>query len=133
MEQLVIMSCNLFDLTGKTALITGGAGFLGIKHAEAVLEAGGCVLLADIDHEKCSLVAEQLNSQNYKGSVTPLQFDVTKKQEIEEALNDHDTIDILINNADKDPKPHKNSKSMGSGFENLMLETFLSGIETSLI
>ena len=44
---------NLFNLTNKTALITGGAGFLGEKHAEAILEAGGNVLLADIDYEKC--------------------------------------------------------------------------------
>ena len=38
---------NLFDLTGKTALITGGGGLLGPKHAEAIVEYGGKVILAD--------------------------------------------------------------------------------------
>jgi len=127
------MSCNLFDLTGKKVLITGGGGFLGEKHAEAVLEAGGDVLLADINMDSCSRVSEKLNSKNYPGTVFPLQFDVTDRQQIVDALEQHQTIDVLINNADKDPKPHKNSKSMGSSFETLQLQTFMSGIETSLI
>ena len=36
---------NLFDLSGKTALITGGGGLLGPKHAEAIVEYGGKVIL----------------------------------------------------------------------------------------
>ena len=39
---------DMFDLKGKTALITGGCGLLGVKHAEAILEFGGEVILADI-------------------------------------------------------------------------------------
>ena len=73
-------------LTGKKVLITGGAGFLGEKHAEAVLEVGGDVLLADIDMSNCIDVAKRLNSKDYTGSVTPLQFDVTDKEQISNAL-----------------------------------------------
>lgn len=127
------MSCNLFDLTGKTVLITGGGGFLGEKHAEAALEAGADVLLADINLENCKIVANRLKNNNYAGQVIPLQFDVKEKDQIISALKDYDKIDVLINNADKDPKPHKNSKTMGSSFESLQLQTFMSGIETSLI
>ena len=38
----------MFDLTNRTALITGGCGLLGVKHAEAILEFGGEVILTDI-------------------------------------------------------------------------------------
>ena len=38
---------NPFDLTGKTALITGAGGLLGPKHAEALLDFGANVILTD--------------------------------------------------------------------------------------
>ena len=38
-----------FDITGRVALITGGAGLLGIKHASALLEIGATVFLTDIN------------------------------------------------------------------------------------
>ena len=47
---------NLFDLTGKTALITGAGGLLGPKHAEALLEYGANVVLTDWHEEKVEKV-----------------------------------------------------------------------------
>ena len=38
-----------FDLTGRTALITGSAGLLGLEHASALLESGATVVLTDIN------------------------------------------------------------------------------------
>ena len=38
----------MFDLKDKTALITGGCGLLGVKHAEAILEFFGKVILSDV-------------------------------------------------------------------------------------
>ena len=38
-----------FDITGRVALITGGAGLLGIKHAAALLDIGATVFLTDIN------------------------------------------------------------------------------------
>ena len=40
-----------FDLTGKVAVITGGAGLLGEKHAEVIAEFGGIPVLLDIDEK----------------------------------------------------------------------------------
>ena len=37
-----------FNLSGKTALITGAAGLLGVEHASALLESGAMVVLTDI-------------------------------------------------------------------------------------
>ena len=124
---------NLFDLSNKTAFITGGGGFLGEKHAEAILEAGGNVILADINYNSANDIANKLSSKKYIGNIRAVELDVTDTQQIEDVFSQFVNIDILINNADKDPKPHKNSNTMGSGFEDLPLETFLSGINTSLI
>ena len=43
----------MFDLSGKVVVITGGAGFLGKKHAEAIAEFKGIPIILDIDEDKC--------------------------------------------------------------------------------
>lgn len=99
---------NLFDLTGKTALITGGAGLLGVKHAEAILEYGGNVILTDINSTAAIVKADELRKKKYgPGKVFGIYMDVTKKETIEQAISSFDTIDILINNAANDPKVTK--------------------------
>ena len=40
---------SIFDLTGRVALVTGGAGGIGSATAERLLSEGACVLLADVD------------------------------------------------------------------------------------
>jgi len=39
---------NLFDLTGRVAVITGGAGFMGPKHAEVIAKYGGIPVIVDL-------------------------------------------------------------------------------------
>ena len=50
-----------FNLYGKTALITGGGGLLGVQHAIALLEVGATVVLTDIDVEKLNQAKEVIN------------------------------------------------------------------------
>ena len=52
---------DMFDLTGKTALITGAGGLLGPKHAEAIIEFGGNVILTDHHLDRVKAKAKQLN------------------------------------------------------------------------
>ena len=42
------MNLENYSLTGKTALITGGAGMLGVQHAAVILEVGGNVVITDL-------------------------------------------------------------------------------------
>lgn len=98
---------NLFDLTGKTALITGAAGLLGPKHAEAIIEQNGNVIISDRDFEKAKEVAALLNEKYKCMKALPAYMDVTDKASIDTVMNAHQRIDILINNAAKDPKVTK--------------------------
>ena len=45
---------NLFDLSNRIAVITGGGGLLGTEHAIALGSYGARIILADIDLEKCA-------------------------------------------------------------------------------
>ena len=96
---------NLFDLENKTALITGGCGFLGVKHARAILEFGGEVILADI-HSKESRtdLVNRLRDEYNTDKITSVHMDVRDKWTIERAIKNYNKIDILINNAAIDPK-----------------------------
>jgi len=56
---------KLFDLTGRIAVITGGAGLLGQKHAEAIASQGGIPILIDLSEAepetKARKIAEKFN------------------------------------------------------------------------
>ena len=115
---------NLFDLTGKTALITGAGGLLGPKHAEALLEYGANVVLTDWHEEKVEKVSADLNNKYGKGRPSFYCMDVTNKEMVQGVADKLERVDILINNAAKDPKPKKgDSLSPISRFE-VMSETF---------
>ena len=66
------MTNTIFDLTGKTALITGAGGLLGPKHAEAILEFGGKVLLTDWHLDRVEAKCNELKSK--LGTLTPEQL-----------------------------------------------------------
>ena len=88
-------------------LVTGGAGFLGVKHAEALAEMGGVPVLIDVDGQKANARAAEI-SQAFGVPALGLVADVTQPREIADALSEIlrvlDRVDILINNAANDPK-----------------------------
>lgn len=97
-----------FDLTGKTALITGGAGLLGIQHATALLESGATVVLTDITASGL-LKARELLIRNIKPErILTHVMDVSRLDSVrtvDEKLKVARTrIDVLVNNAAIDPK-----------------------------
>lgn len=98
---------DLFDLSNKTAIITGGAGLLGQKHAESLMEFGANCVIVDINFERAQQIAKYL-SDKYKGRAIALNNDITNKNEVEhilkKSLSEFNTVDILINNAANNPK-----------------------------
>jgi NAD(P)-dependent dehydrogenase (short-subunit alcohol dehydrogenase family) len=124
---------NYFDLTGKVAFITGGAGMLGKKHAEAIIEFGGTAVIADFNLSEAEKVSLQLNEKYGSGSSSAVFVDVNCKTAIEKAMLRFDKIDILINNAAKDPKVKNNDGlTPETRFETMTKEYWLDGINTIL-
>lgn len=92
----------LFDLTGRTALVTGGAKGLGLAMARALAEHGAPLVLADIDDENGRRAAEQLAADTGV-AVSYRHLDVTDQEMVEQVVGEVDAetggIEILLNNA----------------------------------
>lgn len=100
-----------FDLTGKTALITGAAGLLGLEHAGALAELGARVILTDLDPDQLSRSAADL-SRKHPGQITTAEMDVTNSAAISQLTDQCGPIDILVNNAAIDPKFEKSADAV---------------------
>jgi len=126
----------MFDLTGRTVLITGGCGQLGQQHAEAILEFGGEVILADIvSEEEQEKVVTHLK-QKYddpicKPEISSVYMDVTDKVSIQTAVDKYVKIDVLINNAGIDPKV-EDGLDWKNKFEHLELDLWNEMLNVTL-
>lgn len=95
---------ELQSLKGKTAVITGGAGYLGTAISETLAELGANLVLASRDLAKCKTKCEEI-MQFADGSVQaiPLELDLLKKESVAgffSRVHEHlNSIDILVNNA----------------------------------
>ena len=90
---------DLFSLTNKVAVVTGGGGVLGGAMAEGLAGAGASVAIADIFLDKAETVAQNIVKAG--GQSKAYSMDVFKKETIEACctriLTDFGRIDILIN------------------------------------
>ena len=78
----LVMSHPAFDLSGKVAIITGGAGLLGEQHARAIAAARGIPVLVDIAAVRVAEKASRL-SEELRWSVPSFAADVTKPNDVE--------------------------------------------------
>ena len=95
-----------FDLTGKTALITGAAGLLGQQHAGALLDSGATVVLTDISPKALEAAHAALSTPSTDSRILSMVMDVSRHESIAGVatkLADR-RVDILVNNAAIDPK-----------------------------
>ena len=92
---------ELFDLTGQTALITGGSGHLGFAMATALAEAGASVIVGSRDSERAQQTAARLpasaNGSHFGVAIDQLD-ESSLNRGFDAALEHASTIDILINN-----------------------------------
>ena len=114
-----------FDLKNKVAVITGGAGLLGEKHAEAIAEFGGIPILLDIDQKAGDKIAQRI-SDEYQVDCEFQFCDINNESQISNSrdllLNKFGHIDILINNAAIDPKVEGKSEKNLSRLENFSID-----------
>ena len=92
---------NLFDLTDKVAIITGGGTGLGEACAKALADAGASVVLSGRRLELLDKVTSEINSSG--GQAISIKTDVTHKNEVDsmvtKTLQKYGKIDILVNNS----------------------------------
>ncbi|MDB2389764.1 SDR family oxidoreductase [Alphaproteobacteria bacterium] len=96
-----------FNISGRCAVITGGAGLLGTAHAKALLNIGATIVLTDISHKELMAAANALRDSFPSGSIHTFVMDVTSETSIVETADKIVDlglrIDILINNAAINP------------------------------
>lgn len=92
---------ELFDLTGKIAIVTGGRGLYGASISLGLCEMGASVIIASRNGEKCEEYAKGLREQGYKayGMALDLSGDESIDILINQIYNKFGRIDILVNNA----------------------------------
>lgn len=99
-------AAKLFDLTGRVAVVTGGCGLLGAQHCRILADAGATVIAMDkvpSDDHEC------------------VDVDITDGKAIAIAIStiaeEHGSIDILVNNAARNPKVEDSDGQTWSRFE----------------
>jgi len=94
-------SLELFDLTGRRALITGSSKGIGFELARGLAGAGAEIILNGLDKDRLSSAARNLRAED--ALIYELRFDVTEPDGVRTAIDSFEAqtgpIDILINNA----------------------------------
>jgi gluconate 5-dehydrogenase len=95
------MSTNLFDLTGKTALVTGGTHGIGMAIATGLAEAGATIIINDIFPDKLEAAKAEYAGKGI--AVHTYVLDVTDEAAVDATIpvieKEVGPIDILVNNA----------------------------------
>jgi 2-deoxy-D-gluconate 3-dehydrogenase len=96
-----------YDLSGRVAIITGGAGLLGQGYSQTLADAGATVAIVDIQYDLAQQLASKI--KNSSGvEVVAYQTDVSNPESVrgmvDDVLDRFGRVDILVNNAALDPK-----------------------------
>jgi NAD(P)-dependent dehydrogenase (short-subunit alcohol dehydrogenase family) len=126
---------SLFDLTGRVAIIAGGAGLLGPKHAEAIAAAGGVAVIADIDEDAAQRVATAQRNR-FGTDAWAASTDLTRADDVQRlldaVLDRHGKVDILVYNAANNPKVESRDSAAFSRMENFPLSQWQRDIDVGL-
>src|SRR5690606_32935557 len=92
---------DLFNLEGKTAIVTGGGRGLGAQIAEGFAEAGANIVVCSRKLEACQEISDQLKEKGVNSLA--IACDVTNpedvKKVVERTMEEFGAIDILVNNS----------------------------------
>ncbi|MEM8748934.1 MAG: SDR family oxidoreductase [Pseudomonadota bacterium] len=98
---------SLFDLTGKTAIITGSSRGIGKAIAERMAEHGAKVVISSRKQDACDVVAKQLNDQYGDGTAIAIAASISEKEALQNLVDKTNEafgqIDILVCNAASNP------------------------------
>jgi len=128
---------SLFNLSGHTALVTGGGGLLGAEFCRTLAEAGAGVAIADCNVSAAESLAAALVEEGL--GALPVEMDVSNPDSVEQAfaktMKEFGRLDILVNSAAIDPKfdpQHKQQKPLSGAFEDFSLAAWQQALEVNL-
>ena len=120
---------NLFDLSGKTALVTGGSRGLGREIVLAFAHAGADVVIASRNLESCEQLADEVRNETGREAL-PIACHVGEWDQVEQlaevAYEHFGKIDILVNNAGMSPL-YDNLVSVNEALYDKVLDVNLKG------
>ncbi|MDI6754325.1 MAG: SDR family oxidoreductase [Thermodesulfobacteriota bacterium] len=92
---------DMFDLSGKTAIVTGGGKGIGLKMAEGLAEAGANVVLCSRKKENCQRAAEKFSLLGVKALALKCDVKLLKdiQDVVDKTLTEFGRVDILVNNS----------------------------------
>ena len=125
---------NLFELTNRRFLITGGCGLLGIQHAVAIAKFGGIPILVDVDISKKAEITNSIHSQT---GIYPeiYKLDITSEDDVIELSNflKEKPLHGLVNNAALNPTVGSSGTISNSGkIEEYCIDTWNKELSVSL-
>jgi NAD(P)-dependent dehydrogenase (short-subunit alcohol dehydrogenase family) len=98
---------NLFDLTGKVAIVTGSSRGIGKAIAEALAQQGAKVVISSRKQDACEEVAQAINAAHGDGRAVPIAASISDKaalqQLVERTMEAFGRIDVLVCNAASNP------------------------------
>jgi 2-deoxy-D-gluconate 3-dehydrogenase len=126
-----------FDLKGRTAVVTGGAGLLGVEFCRTLAEAGAAVAVVDLNATAAQKTAAALTEEGYQAQ--SFATDITKPGSVDalvaSVLADFGRLDILVNSAALDPKFDPDAIQKGitpGGFEDYPLDQWNAALNVNL-
>ena len=127
---------EMFDLTGRAAVVTGGGGLLGRQFCQTLAAAGAAVTVVDIDAESANRVAADLEAQGYLAQASGI--DITEPEQVNAmaagTLERFGRLDILVNSAALDPKfdPDMIGEQGANAFEDYPLDAWQQALDVNL-
>jgi NAD(P)-dependent dehydrogenase (short-subunit alcohol dehydrogenase family) len=124
-----------FDLNGRVAVVTGGAGLLGQQFCKTLAEAGAQVVVVDLNESAAEQTAAALRQNHLQAAA--VSTDVTDPESVKRmaktVISSFGRLDILVNSAALDPKfdPQQQGRHSNS-FEEYPLEAWNQALEVNL-
>jgi NAD(P)-dependent dehydrogenase (short-subunit alcohol dehydrogenase family) len=115
------MNQSPFSMMGKTVVITGGGGLLGFEHAAAVAAFGAYPVLLDINTDGISANLDRLWAEfgkRFTGHLTDITSEASIREVSKQIHQQLGRVDVLINNAARNPKVEDSSGENFSRLEN---------------
>jgi len=123
--QTSVSARELFDLTGRVAIVTGSSIGLGRQIAEGLAEMGAQLVVCARQHERCRQAAEELGQLGVQAiaRACDVKDPLSIQRLVDDTVSQFGRIDVLVNNA---------GISWGAPAEEMSLEDWSKVIETNL-